>query len=137
MCCTFEVAIDFEDKARENLAAARRLLPDESGAVDCLPNAAASRAYYAAYLAVAHRAQCLAIPFSSSREPYYRHDTLPDEARRWGIVDEDGRLYVEHLRDLRVKADYLEDHVDFEEADAAVEVAEQVVHGVLDSEGRS
>ena len=134
-CCSSWVTIDFEEKARENLSAARRLLPDDEGTIDGLPNAAASRAYYAAYLAVAHRAQALVVPISASKDAYYRHDTLPDDAVRHGILDDNGRRRLEHLRDLRVKPDYLEDHVDFEEADHAVAVADDVVRSVLDSRG--
>lgn len=47
----------FDEKARENLEAASRLLPTEDGLVDALTNASASRAYYSAYLAVADSAQ--------------------------------------------------------------------------------
>ena len=38
----------FDEKARENLEAVDRLLPDDTGDREPLLNAAASRAYYAA-----------------------------------------------------------------------------------------
>jgi hypothetical protein len=49
--------VRFDEKARENLEAAERLLPDEDGLIDALSNASASRAYYAAYLAIADTAR--------------------------------------------------------------------------------
>jgi hypothetical protein len=69
-----------DEKARENLEAVERLVSTGDG--NCLPlsNAAASRAYYAAYLAVADRAQRDGRVFDSARSDYYRHDTLPDHA---------------------------------------------------------
>ena len=90
------MTIDFDEKARENVRAAARLLPeevgdgvDEAAPFEGLPNAAASRAYYAAYLAIAHRAQHRGLPFTStSGKEYYRHDSLPDDAARWGIIDD-------------------------------------------------
>ena len=48
----------------ETLTAMMRLLPDEDGR-EGLHNAAASRAYYAAYLAVAHVAQREGIDFTA------------------------------------------------------------------------
>lgn len=60
------MALVLDEKARENLEAAERLLQDDEGR-ECLPNAVANRAYYAAYLAVAHVAQRSSLPFTDSR----------------------------------------------------------------------
>lgn len=120
-----------EEKARENLEAATRLAGDESGDNDYLPNAAASRAYYAAYLAVAHRAQARGRGFTAEATDYYRHDRLPEDAWRWGILDEDGREVLEWLRNMRIKADYHEDNVDFDEASEAIEQAAVLLERLL------
>ena len=79
------VALILDDKARENLEAAERLLQDDDGG-DCLPNALANRAYYAAYLATAHVAQHRGVAFTSARN-YYRHDSFADLATRHGLLD--------------------------------------------------
>ncbi len=131
--------ISFEDKAWENLRAALHLLPegaDQDGNDDALgmfPNASAARAYYAAYLAVAHQAQARGWSFTSDKR-YYKHDELPDDAQRWGVLDGDGIEWLEHLRDLRVKADYWEDHVTIVEAAEAASIAEALVEKLLGSE---
>lgn len=118
--------VRLDEKARENLEAAERLLPDDAGR-DGLLNAAASRAYYAAYLAVADRALGAGLAFTDRDSTYFRHDDLPDDACRWGIIDDDGRDELSHLYALRIKADYLEDQVDLEEATLAHAVAERFV----------
>jgi uncharacterized protein (UPF0332 family) len=126
----------FDGKAEENLEAAERLMPDdESGSAEAWPNAAASRAYYAAYLAVADVAQRRGIPFTSEDPDYYRHRTFPADATRWGILDEDSRDDLELLRNLRVKADYEEDHVDRHEATLAIGMARTLVRVLSDSKG--
>lgn len=112
----------FDGKARENLEAAQRLLPsNDADERDALCNAAAARAYYAAYLAVAHCAQRDRRRMDG--EGYYTHDKLPGQALVWRILDADGADDLRLLRDRRVKADYYEDHVDIEEASEAVDVA--------------
>jgi uncharacterized protein (UPF0332 family) len=123
--------MQFDDKARENVEAADRLLPDEEGVNDCLPNAVANRAYYAAYHAVAHVAQRRQIRFTSSTNDYYRHDTLPDDATRYGILDDDGRTNLNYLRGMRVKADYSDDPVEHDEADEAAKVARAFVKELI------
>lgn len=119
-----------DEKARENLQAAERLLPDDADR-DGLLNAAASRAYYAAYLAVADRALRDRVDFTNHEASYYRHDGLPDDALRWGILDEDGRDELTLLYGLRIKADYLEDQVELEEASEAYEAAARMVTNLL------
>lgn len=121
----------FDEKAQENLEAAERLLPDEDGVMDALSNAAASRAYYAAYLAIADTAQRSRRRFTDSDATYYRHDTLPDDAFAWRILDDDRRDDLRWLRDLRIKADYYEDQVTFEEASEALDVARGLLDAVL------
>lgn len=116
-----------DEKAKENIEAVERLVSTGTG--DDLPlcNAAASRAYYAAYLAVADLAQREGRRFDSTQSEYYRHDTLPENAQRWTILDADLRDDLSWLRDLRVKADYWEDQVSYEEASEAASVAERFV----------
>ncbi len=123
--------VEFDGKARENLEAVERLLPDDSGELDALSNAAASRAYYAAYLAVAHAAQRSRRDFTHDDRDYYRHDRLPEDAHQWGLVDADGSDDLRWLYGLRVKADYFEDHVSLEEASQAFDVAKRLVGAVL------
>jgi hypothetical protein len=52
---------------------------------------------------------------------------LPENAQRWTILDADLRDDLSWLRDLRVKADYWEDQVSYEEASEAASVAERFV----------
>lgn len=125
----------FDEKARESLEAVERLLPDEDGR-DALANAAASRAYYAAYLAVADGAQRRRRGFTDREATYYRHDRLPEDAAAWGIIDRAGSDDLRWLRDLRIKADYFEDQVSLEEASEACEVARAMVADVLEDEAR-
>lgn len=122
----------FDEKARESLEAVERLLSrSDDGVLEPLSNAAASRAYYAAYLAVADRAQLDGVRFDSRDEHYYRHDTLPEHARAWGILSEDTSDDLVFLRDLRVKADYFEDMVHYDEASEAQTVATGLVSSLL------
>jgi uncharacterized protein (UPF0332 family) len=123
--------VRFDEKARENLEAAERLLPDESGTLDALSNAAASRAYYAAYLAIADSAQQGRLGYTGGDSTYYRHDSLPEDARAWGILDHDQSDDLRLLYNLRIKADYYEDQVSLEEASNAVDVARELLDTVL------
>ena len=119
-----------DEKARENLEAAERLLPDEHERPG-LFNAAASRAYYAAYLAVADRALRAGCKFTDRNGTYYRHDRLSNDARGWGILDEEAADALFHLHGLRIKADYAEDQIDVEEATVAYNEATRLVTGLL------
>jgi len=122
----------FDEKARESLEAVERLLVrSDDGMSEPLSNAAASRAYYAAYLAVADRAQLDRLRFDSRDESYYRHDTLPDRACTWGILSDETSDDLIFLRDLRVKADYFEDMVHYDEASEALTVANKLVTTLL------
>lgn len=122
--------LEFDEKALENLEALARLSADDTGR-DGLHNAATNRAYYAAYHAVAHVAQRDGIAFTSERR-YYRHDTLPDDALGWGVLDEEQRLDLKELLGLRIKADYDEAPVELEEADRAGELARGLVTRLLE-----
>ena len=122
----------FDEKARENLEAVERLLNrSDDGTLEPLSNAAASRAYYAAYLAVVDRAQLDGMSFDSRDEDYYRHDALPERARAWGILSDDTSDDLIFLRDLRVKADYFEDMVHYDEASEAQAVSNGLVTSLL------
>lgn len=122
--------VRFDEKSRENLEAVERLLPDEDFH-EALFNAAASRAYYAAYLAIADRAQQLYRGFTGEKATYYRHDTLADDAVAWGIIDHDLGDRLRWLYTTRIKADYYEDQVTLEEASRALDLARSVVTTVL------
>jgi uncharacterized protein (UPF0332 family) len=122
--------VRLDEKARENLEAAERLLPDEAGREGLL-NAVASRSYYAAYLAVADRALQKGSAFTDAGRSYFRHDRLPRDARSWGILDDEGAEELEILHSLRIRADYLEDQVGFDEASLAYDGAERLVSRML------
>ncbi len=122
--------VQLDEKARENLEVVERLDTDETGDRPQFANALASRAYYAAYQAVAHVAQTRGMPFTSEKG-YYRHDSLPDEAHASGILDRERRVELEILRDLRVKADYRDDFLDREEADLARDLAGALVKELI------
>jgi uncharacterized protein (UPF0332 family) len=128
--------VRFDEKARENLEAAERLLPDESGCVEALSNAAASRAYYAAYLAIADGAQQEKRGYTAGGATCYRHDSLPDDARAWGLIDHDQSDDLRLLYNLRIKADYYEDQVSLEEASSALDVARGLLESVLGESAR-
>ena len=119
-----------DEKAKENLEAAERLLPDEQGRHG-LFNAAASRMYYAVYLTVADRALRGGRGFTDDGLSYFRHDRLPRDAQRWGILDGDDAEELEILHSLRIRADYLEDQVDFDEASLAYDGAQRLVGRML------
>jgi uncharacterized protein (UPF0332 family) len=126
-----------DEKARKNLEAIDRLLTrSDDGYIEPLSNAAASRAYYAVYQAVADRAQRDGLSFDSQEPRYYRHDTLPDRALDWGILDDDSRDDLSRLRDLRVKADYYEDQVHYDEASEAAAMAHHLVTSLLEGTAR-
>lgn len=121
-----------ERKAWENLAAARVLLDVE----DPCPNAAASRAYYAAYHACWHAMNEVGIPTPEVRSGvyYFLHEPLPYEARRTGVLDDWTSQELFELRELRIAADYLEEDVTVEEAREALEAATVIVRHVLGEE---
>jgi uncharacterized protein (UPF0332 family) len=119
-------------KAWENLAAARVLLDVE----DPCPNAAASRAYYAAYHACWYAMNEAGAPTPEVRSGvyYFSHEPLAYEARRAGVLDDRGSQELFDLRELRIAADYLEEDVTVEEAREALEAAAVIVRHVLGEE---
>lgn len=121
-----------ERKAWENLAAARVLLDVD----EPCPNAAASRAYYAAYHACWHAMNAVGIPTPEVRPGvyYFLHDPLSHEARRAGVLDAQVSEWLFELLELRVAADYLEEDVTVEEAREALEAAAAIVRHVLGEE---
>ncbi|HEX8437612.1 hypothetical protein [Archangium sp.] len=121
-----------ERKTWENLAAARVLLDDE----DPCPNAAASRAYYAAYHACWHAMNAVGIPTPEVRPGvyYFLHEPLPHEAYRAGILDTSASDVLTGLADMRVTADYLEDELTVEQVRTAVELAAAFVRHLLGEE---
>jgi uncharacterized protein (UPF0332 family) len=119
-------------KAWENLAAARVLLDVE----EPCPNAAASRAYYAAYHACWHAMNEAGIPTPEVRPgvSYFLHDPLPHEARRAGVLDDRASEGLHELVRLPVAADYLEEDLTVERAREALEMATAIVQRVLGEE---
>lgn len=121
-----------ERKAWENLAAARVLLDVE----DPCPNAAASRAYYAAYHACWHAMNEAGFPTPEVRRGihYFMHDSLPYEALGAGVFDEQASEGLFNLRELRAAADYMEEELTVEHARKALELATAIVQQVLGEE---
>ncbi len=121
-------------KAWENLSAARVLLDVE----DPCPNAAASRAYYAAYHACWHAMNEVGIPTPEVRPGvyYFLHDPLPYEAHRAGVLDDRTSEGLYELVRLRVSADYLEEELTVARAKEALETATAIVQRVLGEEPR-
>jgi hypothetical protein len=119
-------------KARENLSAAKLLL----GTADSHFNACVSRAYYAAYQA------CWAAmvveghqPTPGDRGAYFRHATLPEEARTAGVLDADQSDDLGILGRWRVVADYWDDLLTKEHAKLACELADRLVNDLVDEDG--
>jgi uncharacterized protein (UPF0332 family) len=121
-----------ERKAWENLAAARVLLEVE----EPCPNAAASRAYYAAYHACWQAMNEAGIPTPQVRPGiyYFLHEPLPQEALDVGVLDGQGCDALEWLVQLRVVADYLVEELTVEVASSALELATRFVRRLLGEE---
>jgi hypothetical protein len=95
---------------------------------------AASRAYYAAYLAIADCAQQAGIEFDSRDVNYYVHYRFPDLAFHRRIISIDERDDLSWLYGLRAKADYAEDQVHIDEASEAADVARRLVQKLVGME---
>jgi uncharacterized protein (UPF0332 family) len=121
-----------ERKAWENLDAARVLL----GLEDPCPNAAASRAYYAAYHACwfAMNEAGYETPEAHPGIFYFHHRQLPSEAVEAGVLDTRASDELEKLRIWRVSADYLKDELTVDEAELAFKTADAFVRGLLGEE---
>ncbi|HZH12738.1 MAG TPA: hypothetical protein VE057_00100 [Archangium sp.] len=121
-----------ERKAWENLSAARVLLDVE----EPRPNAAAWRAYYAAYHACWHAMNEAGVPTPEVRPGvyYFPHEPLSLAACRSGILDARLSEGLLELIELRVSADYLEEDVTVAEAREALAAATVIVRHVLGEE---
>ena len=121
-----------ERKAWENLSAARVLLEIE----EPCPNAAASRAYYAAYHACWHAMNEAGIPTPEVRPGiyYFLHEPLPRDAVAVGVLDEQASDALDWLVQLRVGADYLVEELTAELARDALEMATSFVRRLLGEE---
>jgi uncharacterized protein (UPF0332 family) len=121
-----------ERKAWENLAAARVLLEME----EPCPNAAASRAYYAAYHACWFAMNEAGIPTPEVRPSvyYFLHEPLPQDAVAAGVLDWGASKVLVWLADLRVAADYVVDDLTVELVKQALEVATSFVRRLLGEE---
>ncbi len=97
-------------KALENIRAAKSLLE----AAIPFPNAATTRAYYAAYHACWFRLS--ADGYEPPPTGYWPHKFFADEILKAGIVNEDAADSVALLYSRRVIADYFPDDIDPEEA---------------------
>lgn len=120
--------MSLDRKAEENLDAARLLLDRE----DPLPNAACSRAYYAAYQAcwVAMTDRGIEVPERASGR-YFDHKNLPFEAAREGLLTDDEREDLEELESQRVVADYHDDELTAEQAKPMLLNAEKLLGKLL------
>jgi uncharacterized protein (UPF0332 family) len=121
-----------ERKAWENLEAARVLLEVE----DPCPNAAASRAYYAAYHACWHGMNDAGIPTPEVRPGvyYFQHEPLPRDAVEAGVLDRQASKELSWLVEVRVVADYFEEELTVELVRRALEKARAFVRRLLGEE---
>jgi len=121
-----------ERKAWENLDAARALL----GLEDPCPNAAVSRAYYAAYHACwfAMNEAGYETPEARPGVFYFHHGDLPSEACEAGVLDTRASDALEQLRIWRVRADYFQDELTVQQAELAVGTADVFVRRLLGEE---
>jgi uncharacterized protein (UPF0332 family) len=121
-----------ERKAWENLAAARVLLEVE----EACPNAATSRAYYAAYHACWFAMNEAGIPTPEVRPGvyYFLHEPLPRAALDAGVLDRQGFDALDWLVHLRVVADYLLEELTIELARDALAQATLFVQRLLGEE---
>jgi len=117
-----------EEKARSNLKAAEVLVNAQ------LFDSAASRAYYAAYLAgwswlAANNQEP---PPDADGRRYWRHASFPERLFEWGALhDPDQRDDFEFLRSRRVQADYYVDPINSDEAEEALGLATALVGQLL------
>jgi hypothetical protein len=126
-------------KARENLDAARHLLELE----EPCSNAAATRAYYAAYHAVWARLQELGeqVPEVRPGARYFPHrpskdlESIGDTAERLGALADAEIADLEILWAYRVKADYKPDDVVDAEARECIRASDRIVQRLSGGEG--
>jgi uncharacterized protein (UPF0332 family) len=119
-----KAAADFWERAKQALLTARQ-------ALSISPDAAASRAYYAAFYAVSAW-------FVLHDKIYYKHSAVEAAVHRdlvkAGIVSTDfGGDYSKLVR-LRIVGDYgVSEHVSAEQAAEAIQCAERILKAVADA----
>jgi uncharacterized protein (UPF0332 family) len=118
-----------ERKACENLSAAKTL----ANLDDPCPNAAASRAYYAAYQAVWSKLEAndVSVPEVGPGIEYFKHDEIGPLAQEHQLFDRRLAVLFEDLREARVKADYYVDDCTQDEARAYIQNAKIIVESLL------
>jgi|GEM_PF-2231957 len=118
-----------ERKSCENLAAAGTL----ANLDDPCPNAATTRAYYAAYQAVWSKLEERNVPVPEVRPGvvYFKHDEVAPLAQEHRLFDQRLALRFEDLREARVKADYYLDGCTQDEAREHVQSAKMIVESLL------
>ena len=123
-----------ERKACENLSAAHTLVNLD----DPCPNAATTRAYYAAYQAVWSKLEEREVEVPEVRPgvEYFRHDEVGVLAQEHRVFDRGLALLFEDLREARVKADYFRDDCTQEEARECLQNARAIVDALLGPEVR-
>lgn len=121
-----------ERKARENLSAAETLV----GSSDPCPNAATSRAYYAAYQALWWKLEERGEEATDRRGVvYFRHDEVARLAQQVGLFDKHLAVLFDELREARTKADYYAaDDCTQEEAQENVGSAQELIGALIGSE---
>ena len=100
------------------------------------PNAAASRAYYAAYHACWQAMNEAGIPTPEVRPGvyYFLHEPLLRDAVAAGVLDREASKALDWLAELRVAADYAVDDVTVELVMQALETATRFVRRLLGEE---
>ena len=113
-----------ERKAQENLDAARMLVAGD----ELCTNAAASRAYYAAYQAcwVLMEEAGHQVP-QTGRGSYFPHKELPELARTAHVLTDEDSEALAFLESQRVIADYFRDDLTLEVTSICLERAERIV----------
>ncbi|MEI8167414.1 MAG: HEPN domain-containing protein [Chloroflexales bacterium] len=111
-------------KAKQNLQAAEVLVAQ--GFFD----SAASRAYYAAYLA---GWSWLAAAGQEPDEDYWRHTALPQVLFDWAAIADEQKDDLRFLFNQRVKADYYEDAIQRSEAEELLQIARGLIGHLLEA----
>jgi hypothetical protein len=97
-----------------------------------LPNAAATRAYYAAYHACWYALENQGYPVPNRNgKMYWPHDTFADETLRLGLLDDDESESLAALYSARVLADYFPDGLSPEQARELAVSARAIIDRVL------
>jgi hypothetical protein len=117
-----------ERKACENLSAANTL----ANLNDPCPNAATTRAYYAAYQALWSKLEeKVPVPEVRKGVEYFKHDEVGTLAQEHRLFDRRLAVLFEDLREARVKADYYVDDCTQDEARGHVQNAKVIIESLL------